>query len=78
MKPELDGIPLQNLEMSACTITKIETKKENKFKDPFVYNPNLEEEGTGASVIEEPVKNVIPSQQPLPNFKYALGAPVKD
>jgi hypothetical protein len=48
--------------MTACTITKIETKKENKFKDPFVYNPNLEEEGTGASVIEEPVKNVIPSQ----------------
>jgi len=40
MKPELDGIPLQNLEISNCTITKIESRKENKFKDPFVYNPN--------------------------------------
>jgi hypothetical protein len=46
MKPELDVIPLVNLEMSACMITKIEARKESKFKDPFVYNPNQEEEGS--------------------------------
>lgn len=78
MKPELDGIPLQNLEMSILMITKIEPRKENKFKDPFVYIPNQDEEGSGASLMEEHPRSVIPSQQPLPNFKYALGAPVKD
>ena len=40
MKPELDAIPLQNLEMSQYQVTKIEARKENKFKDPFVYIPN--------------------------------------
>ena len=78
MKPELDGIPLQNLEMSSCMISKIEARKEHKFKDPFVYVPNQDEEGSATSVLEEPYRNVIPSQQPLPNFKYALGAPFKD
>jgi len=31
--------------MSIILITKIEARKEHKFKDPFVYNPNQEEEG---------------------------------
>ena len=28
--------------------------------------------------LEEPKPVVIPSQMPLPNFKYVLGAPAKD
>jgi hypothetical protein len=42
-------------------VTKIEARKENKFKDPFVYIPNYEEDGSGASVLDEPPRNVIPS-----------------
>ena len=53
MKPELDGITLQNLEMSSCMISKIEARKEHKFKDPFVYVPSQDEEGSANSVVEE-------------------------
>lgn len=45
MKPELDGVPLVNLDIATCLISKIEARKEQKFKDPFVYNPNQDEEG---------------------------------
>ena len=45
MKPELDSIQLQNLDLTSILISKIEARKEHRFKDPFVYNPNQDEEG---------------------------------
>ena len=65
--------------MASILISKIEAKKDNRFKDPYVYNPNADSENpdtTQVSLEEKPI--VIPSQMPLPNFKYALGAPTKD
>ena len=59
-------------------ITKIEARKETKFKDPFVYIPNQDEDGQGASNAEEHQRSMIPPQQTLPNFKFVLGAPTKD
>jgi hypothetical protein len=28
--------------MASILVTKIESKKDQKFKDPYVYNPNIE------------------------------------
>lgn len=41
-------------------ITKIEARKETKFKDPFVYIPNQDEDGQGASNAEEHQRSMIP------------------
>jgi hypothetical protein len=60
LKPELDGIPLVNLELPNIMITKIEARKETKFKDPFVYIPNQDEDGQGASNAEEHQRSMIP------------------
>lgn len=65
--------------MASILISKIEAKKDNRFKDPYIYNPNADSENPDATQIsleDKPI--VIPSQMPLPNFKYALGAPTKD
>lgn len=75
LKPDIDSIPLTNLDINAITISKIEAKKENRFKDPYLYNPNQDEEG-GAVQADEPPKPVFGA--PQPTFKFALGAPVKD
>ena len=65
--------------MASLLISKLEAKKDNRFKDPYIYNPNADAENpdtTQISLEEKPI--VIPSQQPLPNFKYVLGAAAKD
>jgi hypothetical protein len=33
-------MPLVNLDINNILISKIEAKKEQRFKDPYVYNPN--------------------------------------
>ncbi len=66
------------MDLALVQLSKIEARKETRFKDPYIYNPNLDEEGLASPANEEPAKSVIPSQQPLPNFKYAIGAMVKD
>ena len=60
MKPELDGLPLVNIDIATSLIIKIEPRKETKFKDPFVYIPNQDEDGQNTQATEE-LKNVIPS-----------------
>lgn len=40
LKSDIDSIALSNLELTQVLISKIEAKKELKFKDPYVYNPN--------------------------------------
>ena len=42
LRSEIDNIPTSNLEYSIYLITKIEPKKETKFKDPFQYRPGME------------------------------------
>lgn len=72
-------MPLVNLDINNILISKIEAKKEQRFKDPYVYNPNQDDAEGGAPVPDqEPFKPIASTQQPLPNFKYAVGAPVKD
>lgn len=69
------------LDLAAVLIAKIETRKETRFKDPYIYNPNLEEEGLASpnpAAEENHFKSVIPSQQPLPPFKYVIGPATKD
>ena len=75
LKPDIDSIPLTNLDINTITISKIEAKKESRFKDPYVYNPNQDEEG-GAVQADEPPKPVFGT--PQPTLKFALGMPVKD
>jgi len=40
LRPEIDTVPLLSLELAAVLISKIEARKEQRFKDPFIYNPN--------------------------------------
>jgi len=67
-----------NLDIAQILISKIDAKKETRFKDPFIYNPNLEEEGLSSPATEDPPKPLLPSHHPLPSFKYVVGAPIKD
>jgi hypothetical protein len=53
---------LVTLDISQILISKIDAKKETRFKDPFVYNPNLDEEGLASPATEEPSKPFLPSQ----------------
>jgi hypothetical protein len=62
LKPELDNYTLQNLDIATILISKIDAKKETRFKDPYVYNPNMDEEGLASPVQEEPPKPFLPSQ----------------
>jgi hypothetical protein len=40
LRPDIDTVPLLNLELASVLISKIEARKEQRFKDPFIYNPN--------------------------------------
>ena len=78
LKSDIDSIALTNLELTAVLISKIEARKEHKFKDPYVYNPNQDDESQPPVIEEQQRPVVIPSQMPQPLFKYVLGPSVKD
>lgn len=64
MKSDIDSIALTNLELTAVLISKIEARKEHKFKDPYVYNPNQDDESQPPVIEEQQRPVVIPSQMP--------------
>jgi hypothetical protein len=84
LRPELDTIPLTNLDLAQLLIGKIESRKESKFKDPYAYNPNAGDGEADISVntstanADENTKPTFGTTTPLHSFKFVLGAPVKD
>jgi len=74
LKPELDQLPLTTLDVNAITVAKIEARKEQRFKDPYVYNPNQDEEGAVAQT-EDSSRSLFPAQ---PSFKCVVGPAQKD
>jgi hypothetical protein len=69
LKHDIENIPLQSLDLAAILISKIEARKEIKFKDQYAYNPNPDApaENDTAMLTSRMTKQI-------PSFSYRLGS----